>query len=108
MVGRSFATLRRASLSFRWEALGGGGPGAKAREPAGDVAAEFGVVGAEFFAEGRLFVEEDEEMDAENDGDGGDDDDGIGLTEDDPEADPAGKETQVHGIADVTVKPNDN
>ncbi len=47
-------------------------------------------------------------MDAEDYGGGGDDYDGIGLAEDDPEGDPADEETYVHGIADVAVKTNYN
>lgn len=47
-------------------------------------------------------------MDAEDDGCGGDDYQGIGLAEDDPEADPADEEADVHRIADVAVKTNYN
>ncbi len=47
-------------------------------------------------------------MDAKDDGCGGDDYYGIGLTENDPEADPADEEAHVHGIADVAVKTNYN
>ena len=82
-------------------------PGAEARKPAGDVAAVGFVVGAEDFAEVRLFVETHEEG-YEQDGNAGHDKRGrIGAAKDDPEADPAGEEADVHWIADVAVKADD-
>jgi len=45
-------------------------PGVEAGEPAVDVGAVGGVVGAKFVAEGGFFVEVDEEVDGEDDDDG--------------------------------------
>jgi hypothetical protein len=80
----------------------------KAGEPARDVLAEVVVVGAEHFLESGLLVEQDEEVNAENDGNGGEYEDGVGAAKNDPEADPADEETHIHGIADIAVKPDDN
>lgn len=80
----------------------------EAGEPAGDVLAELVVVGAEFFVESGFFVEQDEEMDGKDYGGGAEDEDGVWMAEDDPEADPADEEAQVHRIADVAVKTNNN
>src|SRR6516164_4538574 len=73
-------------------------------QPAAYVATILVVVGAELSVQRRLFVEEHEQMDAEGHGGDGRDGDGVGVTEDDPEADPASGETDVHGIAHVAVK----
>lgn len=70
--------------------------------------AEVDVRGAKFFAEGRFLVEADKEMDAEEDGGGQENGDEIGAAENNPEADPAGEEADVHGIADVAVQANNN
>ncbi len=95
-IGRQHATVEVLSAS------------PKAREPARDVGGEIGVVAAEHFAESGFFVKEDEEVDAEDDHAGSDDCDWIGSAEDEPKADPADEETQVHRIAHVAVKTNDN
>ena len=76
--------------------------------PAAYVSAIGFVILAEFLAQGWLFIEDHEEMYSE--GDGGDDGDRWkrGVTEDDPEADPASGETHVHGVADVAIKADYN
>ena len=83
-------------------------PRMKAGEPTGNVAAVKLVVGSEQAPESRFFVE----MNKEDDGEGRDDSDdqgaSAGATEYDPQANPAGEEADVHGIADVAVEADDH
>src|SRR5215831_5191605 len=83
-------------------------PRMKAGEPTGNVAAVKVVVGSEQAPESRFFVEMNKEDDGE-DCDGSDDERAsAGAAEDDPQADPAGEEADVHGIADVPVEADDH
>src|SRR5215469_2298723 len=83
-------------------------PGVQARPPTANVAAIFVVVGAEFFAQSRRFIEEHEQMYPEGDGSESSDQPWVGMSEDDPKADPSGGEAEVHWVAHVAVGTDDH
>jgi len=69
-----------------------------------DVLAILFVVGAEFREESWFLVKGDEEVDGQGDCQDGGDGLGVGVAENDPEADPAGGEAFVHGVAHVAIE----
>jgi hypothetical protein len=83
-------------------------PRAPAREPPAYVSAIVDIVGAEFFAERRLFVENDEEVDAQGDGRNRCDRGWVGVAEHHPKTDPADCEAYIHGISHVAVEPHND
>ena len=80
----------------------------KAGEPTGNVAAVEVVVGPERAPESRFFVEMNKQDNSEGRDDSDDKGAFAGAAEDDPQADPAGEEADVHGIADIAVKADDH
>src|SRR4029077_886799 len=84
------------------------GPGAEARKPASYVLAILDVVGSEFLAQRGLFIEDHKQVHAEGSGQDGDDDHRVGVAKDDPKADPPGRKTQVHRVANIPVETNND
>src|SRR4029077_146606 len=57
--------------------------------------------------ERRFFVEENEEMDGERGGGDCGDESRVGMTEDDPQADPADRKANIHPVPHITIKSHD-
>src|SRR5262249_309338 len=74
-------------------------PSVHARPPAANVLTIRLVLSSKFLPERRLFIEDYEQMHAESNGCDSGDRKQVGMAEDNPKADPARCEPQVHGIA---------
>src|SRR5437588_11914534 len=79
-------------------------PASHARPPAPYVPAILFVIRAELLAQRRLFVEENKQMHAESDGCDCRDHSRVGMSENDPQPDPANCETHVHRVTHVAVE----
>ncbi len=83
-------------------------PRRESRQPARHITAEVLIVGAELLTKRGFLVEPHEQVYAERDGRDDDGERPIEVPEDEPQADPAEGETDVHGIADKAVEAHDN
>src|SRR5213594_5164433 len=79
-------------------------PASHARPPAPYVPAILFVIRAELLAQRRLFVEENKQMHAESDGCDCRDHSWVGMSENDPQPDPANREAHVHRVTHVAVE----
>src|SRR5437899_2526238 len=79
-------------------------PASHARPPAHYVPAILFVIRAELLAQRRLFVEENKQMHAESDGCDCRDHSRVGMSENDPQPDPANREAHVHRVTHVAVE----
>src|SRR5438876_11026663 len=79
-------------------------PASQARPPAPYVPAILFVICPELLAQRRLFVEENKQMHAESDGCDCRDHSRVGMSENDPQPDPANREAHVHRVTHVAVE----
>jgi hypothetical protein len=79
-------------------------PGSRARPPSIYVPAVFLVFCPEFPTQSRLFVKDYEQMNAEGNGDHDRNSQRVSVPEHNPQADPARREAQVHGVPHVAVE----
>src|SRR5438874_12636261 len=79
-------------------------PGSRARPPAPYVPAILFVIRAELLAQRRLFIQNDKQMHPEGNGCHRGDRYRIGVSENDPQPDPANREAHVHRVTHVAVE----
>src|SRR5579864_6319807 len=83
-------------------------PAFQARPPAAHVPTIRLILSTKFLAERRFFVQDDEQMHAESNCCDGGNREQAGVSEDDPQPDPARGKADVHGIAHVTIEAYNN
>lgn len=83
-------------------------PRSYTRPPAAHVLAVQFVIGSECSTQGWLFVQKDEEVDAQSHGSRSSNCLWIGVSKHDPHTNPPSCETEVHGVAHVPIKTDDN
>ena len=83
--------------------LRGAVPAMEARPPAMDIAAIRFVVRAELPAKSGLLIQNNKGVDSDGNGQDGGDGRGIGVSEDNPEADPPEGKAEVHGVTDKAI-----
>src|SRR5437667_3597828 len=79
-------------------------PGSHARPPAPYVPAILFIIRAELLAQRRLFIQNDKQMHPEGNGCHRGDRYRIGVSENDPQPDPANREAHVHRVTHVAVE----
>src|SRR5437660_4097373 len=79
-------------------------PRSRARPPAPYVPAILFVIRAELLAQRRLFIQNDKQMHPEGNGCHRGDRYRIGVSENDPQPDPANREAHVHRVTHVAVE----